>query len=430
MPRLTLTEFQTTQGIPLTLQECDDLRRLHDGIRVEPTRGRPGRYDLTPNQQVGVVCLSSQIIEIRPKMPMASVLFLVSYACDFVKWANPPAEFTHETDLVELLAIMLARWVQHATRQGLLNGYRLEEEALRGPRGRILFDQQLRRWFGRTPPIEVRHDLFTSDILENRMLLAALLAMRRFQSRQKSIKHEISRAQRLFGGVTAKYYAPNAVPTVIFTRLNRHYQSALSLATILLQSASLELGAGGAQGSSFLVDMNVVFERFVRTALRKSLNLDPVRFPDKLSGIYLDENSVVHLRPDLCIVERGRIIWVGDAKYKFLPIAANLNADLYQLLAYTVALDLPNGLLIYASNKGTSEAEHAVVNGGQRLRVVALDLSMPPGKILQQIGEIARGIEHSAQARQSGLDEIGTAGNAEVSGRHSTRFPTLAHFAT
>jgi 5-methylcytosine-specific restriction enzyme subunit McrC len=135
--------------------------------------------------------------------------------------------------------------------------------------------------------------------------------------------------------------------------------------------------------------MNSVFERFVRTALRAALHLDTGTFPDRPPRLRLDEAGIVPFKPDLCILKDRRVIWVGDAKYKRLPAGAYRNADLYQLLAYSVALDLPGGTLIYAADEGVSAAEHVVVEAGKRLRVIALDLLTPRAKVLQQIGAIA-----------------------------------------
>lgn len=396
MRRLTLTEFTTSWAVALSAEERDSVRRLHPGIRIEPSLGSEGRYDLTPDQRVGLVCLPRLVIEVRPKVPMSSVLFLLSHACDAASWFEQQPEFSDDLDLVEMVAIMLARLVQQATRRGLLNGYQSEDEALQAPRGRILFDEQIRRRLGTSPPIEVRHDVFTSDILENRLLLAALGAMTRLRLQSAAAKRELVRAQRLFGSVTRLHFEPTSVPAVLFTRLNAHYQPSISLASFVLRSASLDLGAGGTRGSAFLIDMNTAFERFVRNALRVALGVEPARFPERPRAVHLDEAGVVPLKPDLCLLEGGRMVWVGDAKYKRLPVGGYRNADLYQLLAYAVALALPGGTLVYAADEGTRAAEHVVVHAEKTLRVVALDLFVPRSKVLQQIGAVAQGIASGA----------------------------------
>jgi len=395
MRRLVLTEFKTEPAVALSTTERDTVRALYPGLRIEPTIGSDGRYDLTPDQRVGLVCLPSLVIEVRPKVPMSSVLFLLSYACDAASWSGQQAEFSRNLDLVEMIAIMLAGMVQQATRRGLLNGYQCEDESLQAPRGRILFDDQIRRRLGISPPIEVRHDVFASDIVENRLLLAALSAMCRIPIRSDCARRELNRSQRLFGAVSRLHFKPTEVPDVLFTRLNRHYQPAVSLASFVLRSASLDLGIGGTRGSAFLIDMNTVFERFVRSALRVYLDADLARFPERSPVLCLDQARVVPLKPDLCLLDGGRIVWVGDAKYKRLPVGGYRNADLYQLLAYAVALDLPGGTLVYAADEGVSAAEHVVRHAGKQLRVVALDLLAPRSKLLEQIDALARVVRSS-----------------------------------
>jgi 5-methylcytosine-specific restriction enzyme subunit McrC len=388
--RLRLAEFRTQRAIALSAEERDALRRLHPGIRIEPTLGATDLYDLTADQRVGVISLPSVVIEVRPKVPMSSVLFLVSYACDAAFLFSDRPEFAENDNLADIIAIMLARLVVHATRRGLLNGYRTEDESLQAPRGRVLFDEQNRRRFGISPPIEVRHDVFTPDILENRLLLSALRGMNSTGRRSDRAKRELFRAQGLLGGVSMQHFRPSTIPEVVFTRLNQHYLPAISLAALVLRSASLDIGQNGPRGSAFLIDMNVVFERFVRTALRATMGVDNASFPERAPATFLDQAAVVPLKPDLCLVENQKITWIGDAKYKRLPSGAYTNADLYQLLAYAVALNLTGGTLIYAADEGVRRTEHVVLEAGKRLRVEALDLTAPPSAILRQVQEVAQ----------------------------------------
>ena len=79
-------------------------------------------------------------------------------------------------------------------------------------------------------------------------------------------------------------------------------------------------------------------------------------------------------------------MFVGDAKYKDLTDERAPNADLYQLLAYATALDLPGGLLVYAEGE---DATYHVRHSGKRLEVAALDLSGTLEAVLERVGEVA-----------------------------------------
>ena len=104
----------------------------------------------------------------------------------------------------------------------------------------------------------------------------------------------------------------------------------------------------------------------------------------------LDEEGGVPLRPDLTWWNGSCWTFVGDVKYKRLDTGIP-NADLYQLLAYATAVDLPGGLLIYA--RGESEpAMHTVRHSGKRLEVAALDLSGSLDGTLARIGDLAQRI--------------------------------------
>ena len=74
------------------------------------------------------------------------------------------------------------------------------------------------------------------------------------------------------------------------------------------------------------------------------LSYEIERLKRKQRDIYLDIDQRVRLRPDLSWWTRGRCEFVGDVKYKRTVAGKVLHPDLYQLLAYTIATDLPGAL--------------------------------------------------------------------------------------
>ena len=68
------------------------------------------------------------------------------------------------------------------------------------------------------------------------------------------------------------------------------------------------------------------------------------------------------------------------------------NTDLYQLLAYATALDLPGGLLIYTQGERES-VTHTVRHSGKRLEVATLDLAGALEETLNRIGDLAQRIK-------------------------------------
>lgn len=387
MRQLTLREYQTTYAVPLTLEERNQLRAFLD---IAPNGAVEGCYDLTPGASVGAINLDTLAVTIQPKLPIERLLFLVSYALAHERWRDIPFDLEQRDDLVEAIVPGFVAQVRRALRRGVLQGYRTEEDALQTVRGRIRFDEQLRRRQGRLPPVELRFDEFTTDIEENRLLKAAIHRLRRLRLRSPVSRHALEAFEDALSEVQLVEYDARSLPELHWTRLNDRYRPAVELAQLILRAVSFELGHGGVAASAFLLDMNQVFENFVVVALRDALRLSERAFPQGNAGrgLTLDQDKRIRLKPDLSWWEGSRCVFVGDAKYKRVNVAGVLHADLYQLLAYTIASDLPGGLLIYAAGE-CEPAQHEIVNAGKRLEVVTLDLSGPPDNVLQQTATVA-----------------------------------------
>ena len=163
---------------------------------------------------------------------------------------------------------------------------------------------------------------------------------------------------------------------------------------LVLRHGEFEARRGEVRASGFLMNMNDVFQEFVTVALWEELGVAEKTF-GLGKGYRLDQQNQVRLEPDLVWREGGRCVFVGDAKYKRLRGNDIPNADLYQLLAYTTALGLPRGLLVYAKDDDdpdVRDANYKVRNAGKRLEVAALDLSGSLDDVLGRVGAWRNGV--------------------------------------
>ena len=114
----------------------------------------------------------------------------------------------------------------------------------------------------------------------------------------------------------------------MFTRLNEHYKPALRLARLVLENLTLQDAIGETQASSFMVDMNHLFERFVTERLRRALR-GSLDVKDQ-HGDKLDKERTVAIRPDLVFNSQGSAKFVADVKYKLTDDSAGgRNTDYY-----------------------------------------------------------------------------------------------------
>jgi 5-methylcytosine-specific restriction enzyme subunit McrC len=407
---LTLQEYQRSPAVRLTSEQRDALSALVPSLAIVPSRGRSGCYDLKPGATIGAVSLPGLAVEIRPKIEIDRVLFLLSYTLDPRAWRETDFSLEARASLLEAVIPAFAHHVRKALRRGVLQSYRSRDETLAGVRGRIRLDDHLRRRFGRVPPVEVQYDEFTEDVEPNRLILAAADRLERLRPRSESSRAALRWIRGALERVSLRRYHPAQIPEVAYDRLNEHYRGAVELARLLLRGISFDLGHGGVGASAFLIDMNELFEVFVATALREALRVSPQAFPRGMAGrssgrepgrsLWLDRAQAVRLQPDLSWWDGEECLFVGDVKYKRIRVHGVKHPDLYQLLAYTVAAGVPGGLLIYAAGEG-EPVVHEVVDLGKRLEVRTLDLTVRPEEILGQVAELAEGIRELRTVRRA-----------------------------
>lgn len=107
---------------------------------------------------------------VRPKVRIDRLLFLLGYAITPRGWRDEDVAVAAVDDLVPAVARALCRQTERAVLTGLLQGYRVHEDAMPVLRGRLRETDQMRRRHGLAVPLEVRYDEFTVDIAENRIL--------------------------------------------------------------------------------------------------------------------------------------------------------------------------------------------------------------------------------------------------------------------
>ena len=392
--QIDLKEHTESAPLPLTSAERSALRSAISPLAIEPAEDAEGAYTLRPGSTVGAVEIDGLSVRIEPKIDIAQLLSIACYAIDRVEFQPTEFDFPEHAALPDALAIALERAARRAFARGLLHGYRTEEDALYTVRGRIRFDDQLRRRFGVPLPVEVRYDEFTDDIHANRVIKAAARRLAGMRGLSNKARVGLGWVAAMLDNVSLVEYAPKDVPEVKFDRLNAHYRNVVALARLVLRRNAFEADRGAVRASGFLMDMNLVFQDFVTVALRDALGLTERQFGERRIST-LDEGGQVRLKPDLVWRDGGRDIFVGDAKYKRIVHQSVPNADLYQSLAYATALDLPGGLLIYAKGEA-AEAAYTVRHANKRLEVAALDLEGDLGQVLGRVADIAKRVRRLA----------------------------------
>ena len=150
--------------------------------------------------------------------------------------------------------------------------------------------------------------------------------------------------------------------------------------------------------TTFVFDMNMVFEDFVTVAFRQAMRPRGGEVRDQAKPYALDEGGRLPLKPDLSWWLGGVCCTVLDAKYKSIQEGVMTHPDAYQMLAYCLAYGLPRGYLVYAKDSGQDSRVHRIRNVDCEIVVRAIDVELEPADVLAQVEALAADIAHDVLA--------------------------------
>lgn len=389
-----LHEYQS-KDLELTREQAEALQRT-DRVSVSPASG--GRWRITATSYVGTLAINGVKLLIRPKINPENLFLLLEPGLPAHAWQREAFDYATSPDLLKSMVAFFARTLETTLARGLVRSYRVMDDVRVALRGRLDMAGQFRR-AGVMTPVACTYDDFTEDVLENQVLRAATRLALRVPGIDPHVRQLLQRQLGALEGVSDLAITAESVDRVHLTRLNQHYSPALRLAQLILGNVTLTDVVGTTTASSFMVDMNDLFQRFVFERLRRELR-------GRLSvhgepPVYLGIGNRVTMNPDLVFRDPSgqRNCYVADVKYKLASSGRGRSSDYYQLLAYTTAMNLPEGLLIYTRTRDADDPGQSTVvvhNAGTKLVVHAVDLAGSPQSVELEISALADTIASSS----------------------------------
>jgi 5-methylcytosine-specific restriction enzyme subunit McrC len=417
-----LNEWQTVTEPSLRLTDVD--RKLANQLAGEGGRERCLIIDelreglrIEARSWVGVVRFTAFDIRVEPKLAGDSMKLaeMVEYATGLDALKRFPRERslpTEESDLFDLIALLLAEACSALVKGGLQSDYVRHEDVLPVLRGRLLADRQVMKHFGRVDHLECRYEEYETDIPENQLLAAALeLCVQR-------VKNDLVRRQMRHLFVAFKQVCdPSTLnvdllrETLSYTRLNERYRKAHALAWLVLDGLGISdlLHPGTTESFVFLINMNLLFEQFLWRALNTLCSRRSLRIRYQLRNRSILWNSLRNrpyssiipdfLMDDPSVSSEMKHCLPIDAKYKLYDELKIGNEDIYQCFLYAFAYAqpqsarLPEAILLYPGIKEVPTEqllEIRSMNGNTLGKVYAISIHIP--SLLQEITNNVQGV--------------------------------------
>ena len=303
------------------------------------------QYRLRGRGYVGWFPLSDFQVHVHPKVFVQNLFGMLAWAYGFRElplWDEGIKAKTVD-GLFELLVSTLAQRVIDRIHRGLWSDFVEREELLGGVRGRVLVEPMLR---SAGPSLRCRFAEQTADLIDNRILIWTLFALRRYPFRRKQVRRLVHRAFfMLVGTVSLVPVKPEQCTARSYHRLNQDYQPLHALCRLFLEQVGPALGQGERDFVGFAVHMPTLFENFVAQWLRVHL---PSQWElDIQHRVPLEGSDRLTFQIDLALREKstGKHLAVLDTKYKREPEPDE--RDIQQVVAYAVRMGTARAILIY-----------------------------------------------------------------------------------
>jgi len=352
-------------------------------VTVSPSEGG---WRLTPSGVVGTFQINGQRFVIQPKIGIPNVLALMDVETNAIKWLHDSFEYEQVADLLVAIIRLFVRSLDRAIVQGLRYDYVVHEESLSSIRGRVDFKKVLRRP-GILLPVPCTFEEYTPNIRINQLLLRALQLSVRIPDVPPSDHLRLKKLTTDFDEVSITQNPIDWVDTWVPSRLERHFETPVRLAALIIRNLAINHRGQGQQGTTFLIEMHALVEKFIEVRLRRFL--PPGYSLHAQDKRWLDVDAKIQLRPDIVIRKDKADVAVADIKYKSVDEIQKINnADLYQVHTYASVLGLPRATIISCiAGKPPTNGNLAgqVRRTGISINLVPIDLSVPINEIDSQL---------------------------------------------
>ena len=244
---------------------------------------------------------------------------------------------------IPLFEIFISMFLEELTvlvRNGIKSDYISKEENLKFLKGKLKISEQIKYNTIHKERFFVQYEEFISNRVENRLIKTTLQFLYN-KSKLNKNQQRIREFLFVFDEIEISHNIKTDFSKIKLNRQMKDYQQVLLWCKTFLLENSFSPYRGNDVAFALLFDMNLLFESFVYSYLKKSSNFQDIKSQDRTHHLAY-ENGIgrFRLKPDI-VINGGKII--ADTKWKILSEDKAYNGvlqdDMYQLYAYGTKYD-------------------------------------------------------------------------------------------
>ena len=304
---------------------------------------------LQAQNYVGVIqTKDGTTIEILPKIKNATIEKSKDILIKMLKTLkNSPFKNLSVANLksskIPLFEIFISMFLEELTvlvRNGIKSDYISKEENLKFLKGKLKISEQIKYNTIHKERFFVQYEEFISNRVENRLIKTTLQFLYN-KSKLNKNQQRIREFLFVFDEIEISHNIKTDFSKIKLNRQMKDYEQVLLWCKTFLFENSFSPYKGNDIAFALLFDMNLLFESFVYSYLKKSSNFQDIKSQDRTHHLAY-ENGIgrFRLKPDI-VINGGKII--ADTKWKILSEDKAYNGvlqdDMYQLYAYGTKYD-------------------------------------------------------------------------------------------
>ena len=244
---------------------------------------------------------------------------------------------------IPLFEIFISMFLEELTvlvRNGIKSDYISKEENLKFLKGKLKISEQIKYNTIHKERFFVQYEEFISNRVENRLIKTTLQFLYN-KSKLNKNQQRIREFLFVFDEIEISHNIKTDFSKIKLNRQMKDYEQVLLWCKTFLCENSFSPYKGNDIAFALLFDMNLLFESFVYSYLKKSSNFQDIKSQDRTHHLAY-ENGIgrFRLKPDI-VINGGKII--ADTKWKILSEDKAYNGvlqdDMYQLYAYGTKYD-------------------------------------------------------------------------------------------
>jgi len=377
-------KFKSICVEPDTYKELEEFAKTDGGKDVLGFSGN-GRF-LQAKNYVGVIqTISGFTLEILPKIykednkeDNAKEIFLklleILYKLPNYKHTNSAKFSTLDKPLLEIFITMFLEEVGKILKRGLKSDYLNKEDNEFFLKGKLLFNEHIKRNYIHKEKFYVAYDEYTQNRVENRLLKSTLKYLLSISSSFENIRL-IRIYQEYMNSINLSMNYDNDFRMCdTKTRGMQYYRDALIWAEVFLNKKTFSSFKGDTIAFALLYPMEKLFENYVEYYLinrYKMLKIIPQYQREFVEDLF-------SIKPDFLIQRDNDLLVVADAKWKIIEKNNEFSQnDFYQLFAYAKIFKPRKDLrLYYPMNEYLTKCQRYKYNDSKtKIIVIPLDMN-------------------------------------------------------